>query len=108
MRKQSGFEQVLVRIGQCLLADAVVARLVVLQPASYNLIAERVKKIVVKVMPGAEQRAGFGHQLAVCGLVGGSHGQSGFALADHIDDVYRSLSRSGEFDFAEVRSGYER
>src|SRR5205823_4780525 len=91
MRQQAHFHQTQLWINQRAFGHAVVAGFVMLESVMAHFVAQCVEKVILGVMPGTEQRARLGHQQMVSGGLLRRHGESSFALADHIDDVHWEL-----------------
>src|SRR5438445_1555678 len=92
MRQQARLHQAQLWINQRTFGHAVVTGFVMLESVMSHFIAQRVKKVILVVMPGTEQRARLGHERMVSGCLLRRHGESSFALADHIDDVHWELT----------------
>src|SRR5438876_2785653 len=87
MRQQAHFHQTQLWINQRTFGHAVVAGFVMLESVMSHFIAQRVKKVILGVMPRTEQRARLGYQRMVSGGLLRRHCESSFALTDRIDDM---------------------
>ena len=71
-----------IRVQQRAFSCDAVVRFVMFHSVPANLIAKRVQKVILPVVAGAEQRAGFSHQLPVSSEVLRLHHQILFAVGD--------------------------
>ena len=107
MRKQVGIGAPQRVIDQRSFQRAIVARLVMLQPGMRHMIAERQQKMIVAVMPPAEQGARFLHQiLQMSHFVRSDVGGAG-AIGGDMQEVRRTAARA-QVDGLEIRTHQHR
>ena len=94
MRQQSSSRSAKIIVNQRPFRNSVVAALVMLKAKVSNLVAERVKEIIVIVMMCAEECVRFSHQMFVGGNLFRANIEYGFIVADHVEEVGNTRRRS--------------
>ena len=87
MRQEMGVDAARVLVDQRALGDAIIARLVVLQPEVRRVVAEGIEEVVLAVVRGAEQRQRLVHQPAVRREQVGCHFEGRRGIGGHVDLV---------------------